>query len=72
MLPAASTNRSPQATSKVNETFSASTNKWTTLATMPTAAVWQAPAVGNGVLYCIGGQASYKGAVISNVQIYQP
>jgi uncharacterized repeat protein (TIGR03803 family) len=55
-----------------NESYSVSTKKWTTQAAMPTAALWQGSAVDNGVLYCIGGQASYTGAVIGNVQIYQP
>jgi hypothetical protein len=55
-----------------NESYSISTKKWTTQATMPTAALWQGSAVDNGVLYCIGGQASFTGAVIGNVQIYQP
>jgi len=38
---------------------------------MPTAALWQGSVVDNGVLYCVGGP-SYTGAVIGNVQIYQP
>ncbi len=56
----------------VNESFSATTNKWTTQLPMPSAALWQASAIANGQLYCIGGQSSFQGAVIGNVQIYQP
>ena len=65
-------NANPQTTSTVNESFSASANKWTTQASMPTAVLWPASAVANGALYCIGGQSSYQGPVVSNVQIYQP
>jgi len=65
-------NANPQAVTKTNESFSVTTNKWTTQAAMPTAALWQASAVANGQLYCIGGQGSFQGAVIGNVQIYQP
>ena len=65
-------NPSMTETLTVNESFSATSNKWTTLAPMPTAALWQGSAVDNGVLYCIGGQSSYQGSVIGNVQIYQP
>ena len=65
-------NPSMTETLTVNESFSATSNKWTTLAPMPTAALWQGSAVDNGVLYCIGGQSSYQGSVIDNVQIYQP
>ncbi len=55
-----------------NESYSVSSKKWTTQAAMPTAALWQGSVVDNGVLYCIGGQASFTGAVINNVQIFQP
>ena len=55
-----------------NESYSVSTKKWTTQAAMPTAALWQGSVVDDGVLYCLGGQASFTGAVIGNVQIYQP
>ncbi len=65
-------NGTPQTTTTTNESFSASSNKWTSLAAMPTAALWQGSAVSNGLLYCFGGQASNQGAVINNVQIYQP
>jgi large repetitive protein len=65
-------NGNPQAATAVNESFSVSTHKWTTQRAMPTAAVWPASAVGNGQLYCIGGQASFQGAVVGKVQIYQP
>jgi uncharacterized repeat protein (TIGR03803 family) len=65
-------NGTPQTTTTVNESFNASTNKWTSQAAMPTAALWQGSAGTNGLLYCFGGQASNQGAVINNVQIYQP
>ena len=65
-------NSIPQTTTTVNESFNATSNKWTSQAAMPTAALWQGSAVANGLLYCFGGQASNQGAVINNVQIYQP
>jgi hypothetical protein len=65
-------NGNPQVVSAVNESFSLTTNKWTTQLARPTAAVWQASAVGNGQLYCIGGRSSFKGAVVHAVRIYQP
>jgi hypothetical protein len=49
-----------------------SSKKWTIQLAMPTAALWQGSAVDSGLLYCIGGQASFTGAVINNVQTYQP
>lgn len=60
------------AATTTNESYSVTSKKWTTQAAMPTAALWQGSAVDNGLLYCIGGQASFTGAVIGNVQIYQP
>jgi uncharacterized repeat protein (TIGR03803 family) len=65
-------NGAPQTTTSVNESFSVNSKKWTSQAAMPTAALWQGSAVANGLLYCFGGQASNLGAVINNVQIYQP
>jgi hypothetical protein len=65
-------NATPQTATTVNESFNASTNKWTTQATMPTAALWQGSTVSNNLLYCFGGQAANQGAVLNNVQIYQP
>lgn len=59
-------------TVNVNESFNPTTNKWTTQAAVPKAALWQGSAVANGQLYCFGGQASFQGAAITNVQIYQP
>jgi uncharacterized repeat protein (TIGR03803 family) len=56
----------------VNESFSATKDKWTTLTPMPTAAWFQGAAVDNNLLYCLGGELSYQGTVIGNVQIYQP
>jgi uncharacterized repeat protein (TIGR03803 family) len=55
-----------------SESYSVASKKWTTQAAMPTAALWQGSVIDNGVLYCVGGQSSYTGAVIGNVQIYQP
>jgi uncharacterized repeat protein (TIGR03803 family) len=63
---------SAQSASTLNESYNFTTNSWTSLASMPTAAFGQASSIGNGVLYCIGGQTSTSGAPINNVQIYQP
>jgi N-acetylneuraminic acid mutarotase len=61
------------AASAVNESFQLSKNKWTTtLAPMPQATMLAASAVYKGQLYCFGGWATWVGAPISNVQIYQP
>jgi uncharacterized repeat protein (TIGR03803 family) len=65
-------NGTPQTTTNINESFNTTSNKWTSQAALPTAALWQASAVANGLLYCFGGQPSNQGAVINNVQIYQP
>ena len=56
----------------VNESFNVTSDKWTSLTAMPTPALWQGSVVDGGLLYCIGGQASFQGAAINNVQIYQP
>jgi N-acetylneuraminic acid mutarotase len=57
----------------VNESYSQSTNKWTTtLLSIPQGTMYAASAVDNGQLYCIGGWATLSGSPISNVQIYQP
>ncbi len=61
------------AAATVNESFQLSKNKWTaTLAPMPQGAMLAASAVYKGQLYCFGGWATWVGAPISNVQIYQP
>jgi uncharacterized repeat protein (TIGR03803 family) len=65
-------NGTPQATTAVNESYNMTLNKWTSLAPMPTAAYWQRSAVVNNLLYCFGGESSNQGAVINNLQIYQP
>jgi Kelch motif len=39
---------------------------------MPQASMFSAAALYKGQLYCIGGQSSYLGTVLGNVQIYQP
>jgi len=64
-------NKTPQSVT-LNESFSATTNKWTTQLSIPTASLWQASAVANGQLHCIGGQNNFQGTAITNVQIYQP
>jgi uncharacterized repeat protein (TIGR03803 family) len=56
----------------VNESFSATGDKWTSLDATPNATFFPGSVVDNGQLYCFGGFASYQGAVINNVQIYQP
>jgi len=56
----------------VNESFSATSDKWTSLAAIPTATFFPNSAVNNGQLYCFGGEASFHGTVINNAQIYQP
>lgn len=57
----------------VNESYSQSTNKWTTtLLAIPQGTMYAASAVDNGQLYCIGGWATLSGSPINNVQIYQP
>jgi len=57
----------------VNESFKLSKNKWTTaLAPMPQATMFGGSVAYKGQLYCFGGWATYLGAVINNVQIYQP
>jgi len=55
-----------------NESFKPSKKTWTTLASMPQAAMFAGSAVYKGQLYCISGLASYGGTAINNVQIYQP
>jgi serine/threonine-protein kinase PknK len=58
-----------------NESFKLPGGIWTTLTPMPTAAVIQASATLNNVLYCIGGSNNgnlFLGTVSNNVQIYQP
>lgn len=57
----------------VNESYTLSTNKWTTtLLPIPQGTMWSTPAVDNGQLYCFGGWATLGGSAINNVQIYQP
>jgi N-acetylneuraminic acid mutarotase len=61
------------AAATVNESFQLLKNKWTkTLAPMPQGTMVGASAVYKGQLYCIGGWATWVGAPINNVQIYQP
>jgi uncharacterized repeat protein (TIGR03803 family) len=57
----------------VNESYTLSTNKWTTtLLPIPQGTMYAASAVDNGQLYCFGGLATLSGSAINNVQIYQP
>lgn len=61
------------AATAVNESFLLSKDKWTTtLAPMPQATMVGASAVYKGQLFCIGGWATWNGAPINNLQIYQP
>lgn len=61
------------AATAVNESFQLSKNKWTTtLAPMPQGTMLGSSAVHKGQLYCIGGWATWQGAPVNNVQIYQP
>jgi len=61
------------AAATVNESFQLSKNKWTTtLAPLPQGTMLAGSAVYKGRLYCFGGWATWEGAPISNVQIYQP
>ena len=39
---------------------------------MPQAALFQGSAVYKGNLYCFGGNDTFRGTVLDNVQIYQP
>lgn len=66
------TNNAGAATT-VNESFSSSTNKWTTtLAKIPQGTMFPASVVANGQLYCLGGWAVVNSTAINNTQIYQP
>ncbi len=61
------------AATTVNESFNLSTNTWTTtLAPMPLGTLFSGSAVHNGQLYCFGGESTWTGNAINNVQIYQP
>jgi uncharacterized repeat protein (TIGR03803 family) len=61
------------AATTVNESFTLSTDKWTTtLAPIPQGTMFNGSAVVGGQLYCLGGEAVINSTPISNVQIYQP
>ena len=62
-------NVSPNAIS-VTESFNLTS--WTTLSPMLKATSFPASAAGNGMVYCFGGEDSFSGNVLNNVQIYQP
>jgi hypothetical protein len=55
----------------LTESFNVSTNTWKKRASMPQAAQFTGSAVYKGQLYCLGG-VDPQGAVLNNVQIYQP
>ena len=60
-------------TNSANSSFALAGNKWTTtLAPTPHTGLFPGSAVFGGQLYCMGGWASFGGAVTNNVQIYQP
>jgi energy-converting hydrogenase Eha subunit A len=54
------------------ESFKLSKNTWKSLAPIPQATIAAGSAVLKGKLYCFGGWASWGGATLNNVQIYQP
>ena len=57
----------------VTESFKLTTDKWTTLLSMPNAVMWSGSTVATGQLYCFGGTPSASGTTPENyVQIYQP
>jgi Galactose oxidase, central domain len=56
----------------LTESFTLSTNKWNTLASMPHATLLPGSAVYQGQLYCFGGVSTFVGTVLGYVQIYQP
>jgi uncharacterized repeat protein (TIGR03803 family) len=62
-------NASPNAIS-VTESFNLTS--WMALSSMRKATSFPASAPGNGVLYCFGGEDSFSGNVLNNVQMYQP
>jgi len=62
-------NLSPDAIS-LTESFNLTS--WTTLSPMLKATSFPASAVGNGMLFCFGGEDSFSGNVLNNVQVYQP
>jgi len=60
----------------VNDSFSVTSNKWTTLLSYAAGQpIWAGGAVANWQLYWSGGgsdSVSFQGSVYNNVQIYQP
>ncbi|MGP0019298.1 MAG: choice-of-anchor tandem repeat GloVer-containing protein [Candidatus Sulfotelmatobacter sp.] len=61
------------AATTVNESFTSSSDKWTTtLASIPQGTMFPGSAVYNGQLFCFGGESTWTGSPIGNVQIYQP
>ena len=61
------------AATTINESFNLSADKWTTtLAAIPQGILFPGSAVYDGQLYCFGGESTWLGSPISNVQIYQP
>ena len=56
----------------LTESFSGSTNTWTTLADNPQGTLASGHSVYQGKLYCFGGADGYFGNLLNNVQVYQP
>ena len=59
----------------LTESFSVTSNKWTTLTSMPLAVTFPGSAIDTGLLYCFGGSdrnSQFQGNVYNYVQIYQP
>ena len=59
----------------LTESFSVTSNKWTTLTSMPLAVTFPGSAIDTGLLYCFGGSdrnSQFQGKVYNYVQIYQP
>ncbi len=62
-----------QTATTYSDDFQLSKDKWTTtLASVPQSTIFPASAVYKKQLYCFGGWGSNGGAVINDVQIYQP
>ena len=59
----------------LTESFSVTSNKWTTLTSMPQAVTFPGSAIDAGLLFCFGGSdrnSQFQGNVYNYVQIFQP
>jgi N-acetylneuraminic acid mutarotase len=56
----------------VTDSFNAVSNTWTRLADIPQTTLGAGSSVYRGKLYCFGGSSTDGGALLNNVQIYQP